>query len=773
MGARAMTDTIPPPPPGYVMQPMPSASTSIPPPPPGYVLQGAPAPDAATQPRTAMQNWGRAAAMTGRDVIQGVLSLPEMLHDVMVRAPYNAIASAVGSDSRIAPGAVQIDNILNKIGVPDPQPENGVERVVGNIDKGMGSVLGGAGLGSILAKSGNAIASGLGNLFADHLGAQTASAVTGAGAAATAKEAGASPATQMAAGVLGGLSPAVLQAGASAATRGIVRGGEQGRQAVADSVKDFEAAGTTPTVGQATQGRVAQSVESLLSKAPGSAGVMDGKAQQQAQEAAQGIDEIANRLSSIRDPAGAGRAINRGISGPGGFIDRFRQESGALYDKLDQFIPADQRVDVANTVKVLPELNPTIPGAPATSKFFQNAKIKGIEGALESDINNPEASLSRPEVQQKAQALGQAMEGNNAAVEVSNQAEQAAVDQANATRVGTPVKTFTPDEPLSPEEMRANIRALASSMTDGKLPYEAVKKLRTLVGNEMNNNSLVSDVPRSKWTSLYAALSKDLQGAAQDAGPDAQRAWSRANAYYKAGQGRIDTIANVVDKAGGPEAIFNAATSGTRDGATTLRAVMQALQPDERKVLAGVMVRKLGRATPGQQNAAGDAFSMSSFLTNWNRLSPDARKALFGRFGPKFSQDMDHLAQMAENVRTGSKVFSNPSGTAASASNIGAWASALTSLASGHPSGAAGVAAVAGVGNLAARLMTNPRFVRWLAKQTQLNLPPQQANWANLYNMAKTHDDLDLKKVADLLRQPRVQEHGNASDNANDAQGQR
>jgi len=725
---------------------------------------------AAAQPRSFLQDIGRAAAMTGRSVVHGALSPVSMLHDAIIRAPYNAIAEAVGSDSRIAPGDEQLGSYMDAMHIPNPQPENATERVVSGIDSGLGSVLSGAGLGSLFAKGSGAAAKGLGDMLASRIGAQTAAAATGAGFAGIAREAGASPTAQMTAGVLGGIAPSAGYAGLSAGLRGLARGGETGRQAVIDNLKAFDAAGTTPTVGQATQRRAAQSVESLLAKAPGSAGVMDAAAQRQAQEASQGIDAIADRLSTITDPAGAGRTIERGISGAGGFIDRFRQESGALYDKLDSFIPADQRIDVSNVMKVLPELNPTIPGAPSTSRFFQNARIKGIEGALKSDATGPDAALTRPEVQQKAGALEGALQSNNAKIEASNQAGQAAVDEANLLRAGTPKQTFLPDEPLSAGEIQAEIRDMASQMADGKLPYEAVKKLRTLVGNEMNNNSLVSDVPRSKWKALYGALSADLQGAAQNTGPDAQRAWNRANAYYKAGQNRIEAISNVVDKVGGPEAVFNAATSGTRDGATTLRAVMQSLKPEEQKVLAAVMVRKLGRATPGQQNAIGDAFSMSSYLTNWNRLSPDARKVLFRRFGPQFSQDMDHLAKMAENVRTGSKVFSNPSGTAASASNIGAWASALTSLGTGHPGGAAAVAGAAATANVVARVMTNPRFVRWLSKQTQLGLAPQQANFANLYNMAKTHDDPDLKTVADLLREPRVQEQGDASDESDGAQ---
>jgi hypothetical protein len=48
--------------------------------------------------------------------------------------------------------------------------------------------------------------------------------------------------------------------------------------------------------------------------------------------------------------------------------------------------------------------------------------------------------------------------------------------------------------------------ATLNQFIDGKLPYEALKKLRTLVGREMADSSIVSDVPRSKWTALYGAL---------------------------------------------------------------------------------------------------------------------------------------------------------------------------------------------------------------------------------------------------------------------------
>ncbi|MGA0588100.1 hypothetical protein ACO2Q2_13365 [Dyella sp. KRB-257] len=757
----------PPPPPGYVLQQVaeaaPRAASEPPPPPPGYVMEPSQRlPDVNVSPEaepSLMDQLKRSSVGALRSFAHGVASIPGMINDPIVHS-LNWAEEKAGVDPRYRFGTASqaADYLMNKAGVPEYTPQNATERVVNNIEEGLGSAVGTMGTGALMKGASNGVASSIGDMLTQNAGGQIASSATGAGAAGVARENGAGTSGQIAAGLVGGVVPAALSAGAQGAVRAAIRGGEAGRQTVENNVKAFKVAGTTPTVGQATQSRVLQNAESLLAKAPGSSGVVQQSAERQADQASQGIDALADQLSKVRDPAGAGRTIDRGISGAGGFIDRFRQESGALYDKLDNYIPADKRIDVSNTMELLPELNPTIPGAPATSKLFQNARIRGIEEGLKADTGGPEAALTRPEVKAKADELAQVLGDNNAAIESANAAGKQAVDDANLLRDGTQKQTFNPDRPLSQDEIQANIRQLASTMVDGKLPYEALKKLRTLVGNEMNNNSLVSDVPRSKWTALYGALSRDLQNAAKEAGPKAQQAWNRANAYYRAGSSRIDSIASVVDKSGGPEAIFNAATSGTRDGATTLRAVMQSLKPDEQKVLASVMVRRLGRATPGAQNAAGDAFSMSSYLTNWNRLSPEAKKALFGRFGPKFSQDMDHLATMAENVRSGSKVFANPSGTAATAANIAAWTSMIGSLASGQLHTAGTIAAGVGSANLVARVMTNPRFVGWLAKQTRLGIPPQAANLANLRNMAQEHDDPDLKAMADLVQNAQQEE---------------
>jgi hypothetical protein len=290
-------------------------------------------------------------------------------------------------------------------------------------------------------------------------------------------------------------------------------------------------------------------------------------------------------------------------------------------------------------------------------------------------------------------------------------------------------------------------------MVDGKMPYEAIKKLRTLVGGELENFSLTSDVPRSKWKAVYAALSQDLKGAADSAGPEATSAYNRANNFYNAGTSRIDALSNVLDKSGGPEAIYNAATSGTKDGATTLRTVMQSLPSDGQKVLASTVIRRLGKATPGQQNAAGDQFSMGTFLTNWNKLSPEAKSTLFGRFGSDFSDNMDQVARVASNVRDGSKVYANPSGTSGAYAGVSALTTGVLSLLTGHPGVTAGVAGGAATANLAGRLMTNPTFVKFLAKNVNVPTAGMAENAANLYSLAQKNNDDDLKQAAQLMMQ--------------------
>jgi hypothetical protein len=521
--------------------------------------------------------------------------------------------------------------------------------------------------------------------------------IAGAESAAIAGEAGAGPTGQLAAGLAGSmLVPAAPRVAAEGIKRAL-RGGEQGRLRTAQNVQDFEASGTRPTIGQATEGRLARSAESLMSRTPGSAGVITRRATQQADELGANLERRATSLAPQATSEQAGRAITQGVRGDGGFVDKFKAKQSQLYDELDRYVKPQAPVDLSKTTSALAKLNADIRGAENTSKFFQNSKMKGIESALSKDL---EASAPSPVI-----------------AELEN--------------------------------------VMASG---GALPYEAVKKLRTLVGNEMADNSILSDVPRSKWKALYGALSEDLQGAAKASGPQATQAWNRANNYTRAGMRRLETIDHVIEKSGGPEAVFRAATSGTKEGATTLRAVMQSLPQDAQKTVSATVLRRLGKAKPGAQNDTGDTFSTETFLTNWNGMAPEAKAVLFNRYGAGFRVDMDRIARVASNLREGSQVFRNPSGTAQASTQTATATGFVVAAVTGHVGTAAGIASGVVSANLAARLFTNPQVVHWLAKGYRA---PVSAIPALLAQLEKI-DDPDAQELAALVKE-RYEQQNNAA----------
>lgn len=294
----------------------------------------------------------------------------------------------------------------------------------------------------------------------------------------------------------------------------------------------------------------------------------------------------------------------------------------------------------------------------------------------------------------------------------------------------------------------------------GRIPYEAMKRIRTDIGEQISDYSLSPDTPTRELKQLYAALSRDMEAAASAQGPAAAAAAKRANNYTRAASDRMEQVQRVIDKNGGPEKVFDAAMSGTRDGGTTLRAVMQSLPADGQRAVTGAVIKRMGLATPGAQDAAGDVFSAQTFLTNWNRVSPEAKRALFDRHGPAFTADMDRIARVAQNLREGSKVLANPSGTANRAAALTYGASLVASLFGGSPLAAAGLVAGGLGANATARMLTNPNVVKWLARSTALPVGSAAAQIQALRRIGENENDPEAIEIADQLAE---QERNKAS----------
>jgi hypothetical protein len=608
---------------------------------------------------------GRQVGLTARAGVKGALALPGMFADAasgLVNTGLDLTAGK-GNGYRFPSTSAALDGVMNKAGLP--QPRNATERVVQDVTGAMAGTGGGVALGKLLAGNAAPVVQQVGNMLSAGPGMQTAAAVTSAGASGVTRESGGGAGAQTLAGLAGALAPSVAVATGSGTVRGLLRGGEAGRAKVNDNIKLFnDAAGTSPSVGQATEGRLPRALESMLSKTPGSAGVMQRSAQGKADAMARSVKDTAESLAPGSNAVAAGESIEKGVLG---FKEGVKTVQKRLYDTLDQHIPAATPLDVSNTRATLAKLNEGIPGADNISKFFKNARIKGIDDAMVADL---EAAMK---------ATAPAGSGSGL------------------------------------------MNAAKPRLEDGRLPYEAIKKLRTLVGNEITDNSLMADVPMSKWKAVYAALSEDLGVAAKQAGPQAEQSWQWANQYTKGQLGRLEDLSKVIGK-DSPEKIFNAAMAGTADGTTVIKRVVDAIPKENRKDLAAAVLKRMGQATAGNQNAAGDAFSAETFLTNINKLSPEARTTLFGRLGlPEVPEKLNKLAQMAGNMREGSKVFANPSGTQQALSLQAAGGGSLGALLLGHPGVAAAAGGTMAGSNLLAKKMTNPEFVKWLGQSTKLS----------------------------------------------------
>lgn len=516
---------------------------------------------------------------------------------------------------------------------------------------------------------------------------QALSAGTGAAASSGVRESGGGAGAQLLAGLAGGLGPSLVASGLPMASRGMFRGGEGNRQELESAIADFAQLGATPSVGQGTGSWLRQGAETTLGGFPTSGSVMARFGQQQGEGIAKGLDQVSRQLSRNPTSEGAGRSIARGVKE---FTADVRDRRSLLYDKLDQYVPADAPVPLSRTQQALQKLTTPTPGAEATTGAMVHPELKTL-------------------------------------------AENIAQD-------------------------------LASS--PGGLPYEAVKDVRTKIGNQAFTFDLSPDKPTAQLRQIYHELTQDMEDVAKQAGPEAERALERANRFYAASHKRLELLENVVQKEDGPESVFQAAMSGTREGASKLRSVMRSLPVESQKDVTGAVIRRMGIANPSAQDNDGQIFSAATFLTRWNTLSPEARDTLFGRYGGNITKDLNKIASVANRIKEGSGVLRNPSGSVAGGIAAGYWGSLGLAILGMNIPAIAKLAATGAGANAMARVMTNPKAVRWLAKATDLPIGALPAQLPALQRIAAEDNDRDVAALSDALLE--AQQSGEIEDQGND-----
>lgn len=346
---------------------------------------------------------------------------------------------------------------------------------------------------------------------------------------------------------------------------------------------------------------------------------------------------------------------------------------------------------------------------------------------------------------------------------------------AYAEEIITPIELIRGQQsPInsSSEQIQTIAKAINKTAIDmakqGKsgFDYEGMKQLRSKVGDLLGEAKFNRSPDEQQLARLYAVLSEDITRSFAN-NPKALSKLKRADRYFQAGMKRLDNIATVIDREGG-ENVFRLFLAGSKDGATRVSAIMRSLPPESRKIVASAVLRKLGMANKSQVagEEVGDVFSINTFLTEYEKLSPEAKRIIFSNadFPKSFDSDLKAIVSVARDVRKGGNYLANPSGTGGvvSAVTYGTQAgSALGGLIYSLSTGG-GLAPVAlGVGgavvppilsNRIAKFMTNPDFVRWLASGSKIpNTPKATSAWLSQLKAIKDKSP-ELAEANELLQ---------------------
>jgi hypothetical protein len=259
----------------------------------------------------------------------------------------------------------------------------------------------------------------------------------------------------------------------------------------------------------------------------------------------------------------------------------------------------------------------------------------------------------------------------------------------------------------------------------GGVPYAALREARTDLGSRLKVPVVAGGYVgkgEQAMRRVYGALKSDLDDMAKEYGEEhASNVLDRYTRYYSNINER-----DLIKAVKRDDTAYKWLMEGSEQTGKRLNRMRSNLKPEEWDDVVATTVNRLGLARPGGQNVAGDVFSPESFVTEWNKLAPEAKKALFS--GEKYGElrdSLDDLAGVSDAIKE-LKYVKNPSGTAGIAramellSSPTAWLSLLGMTVPQR---------------VIAKKMVDPKFVNWLvdgAKVSPMNENAISAHMARL-----------------------------------------
>jgi hypothetical protein len=259
----------------------------------------------------------------------------------------------------------------------------------------------------------------------------------------------------------------------------------------------------------------------------------------------------------------------------------------------------------------------------------------------------------------------------------------------------------------------------------GRIPYRDFRRVRSVFGERMADMN--EGAKRSMWKRMYAHMTDDLKFGADSLGHG--KMFDDAVGFTRGFKQEYDDFLNKIIDYDAPEAGYRFLIRSRQDGGTYFAKLQEQFTKEEWKDVSATIIQKMGYKNFG--NEADEAFSVATFLTNWQSISKEAKATLFLgiRNGPTLQKNLDGLVEGFEAIAANARLAGHSNTGAvthtlnlmnALGGNFTKVVLGATALSGNLPTaiGGLGAAFVGGVvtPNVSARLITSPVFVKWLAE---------------------------------------------------------
>ena len=187
---------------------------------------------------------------------------------------------------------------------------------------------------------------------------------------------------------------------------------------------------------------------------------------------------------------------------------------------------------------------------------------------------------------------------------------------------------------------KTNMEILTGIRKPGEESRDVVSLMRTNIGSSLKGIS-VTGVPFDKknMTAIYAALSQDIGDSLSLYKPELHLKWLALNKDKEKLENLYKPFFNNIINKDSSEKVWSTiqryAYSADGGDLQALRKIRNYFDEYNWSIIVANIMDKMARSSPGKSSLIESNFSSIVFLTNYQKMSPEVKKTLFG--DPKFS----------------------------------------------------------------------------------------------------------------------------------------